>query len=201
MVGSACFVLGVAAYWYTDGFAFPSAPPPLPPARTMRAVPSPAPQLDIPKVESVPVTDTARSEIDVKTVQNFATKQAALDDVKLDVAIAEQQAKLKELREGKPVPVVSHPVPQPISLPFLPPVEQSASTPAPIDFLETLPPVRRTTGLVTIQGVDGALSAVFATGNGKKTVRVGDTIMGSKVRAINLDGVTLSSGKMLSIGD
>lgn len=204
MAGSVCFLLGIAAYWYTDGFSFPSTPVPQPQAKATPPLPSPAPQADAAKAESALVVESAQPKADAGTLHNFAAKQAQLDEVKLDVAIAEQQAKLKELRDGKqgPVPVVVSAPVQPVSsLPPLPPLSLPPLASETTGVSPSLSPVARTSGLVAIQGVDGKLSAVFATSNGKKIVRVGESIMGSKVRTINLDSVTLTSGKTLTIGD
>lgn len=221
LVGAACFFLGVVAYWYTDGFYFPSEPAPLPPPKTSmpktdnakRVVPTEplnTTSTVTPEIAVKPEVPAPSLSIDAGNVGAFSGKQAALEEIKLDVAIEEQKAKLKELREGKPAPQsVVQPVPQPVAVlpgalpPELPPLPPLAT--APHGELPVLPsgPVssRRTSGLMAVQGVDGNLSAVFTTANGKKTVRVGDALMGSRVRAISLDGVTLASGKTITIED
>lgn len=204
LAGAVCFFLGVVAYWFTDGFAFLSAPDPTP--RPKPAVARTAPSTPAAAPVSVAVQNDGKtsSEANAGNLGTFAAKQAELEVTKLEVAIAEQQVKLRELREGKPAPQLMQPqiVQQPV-LPPLPPL----SAPLPVGAPGELPSLPasslapRRSGLVAIQGVDGNLTAVFATANGRKTVRVGDAVMGGKVRSISLDSVTLASGKTISIED
>lgn len=203
--GAACFFLGVAGYWFTGGFNFPSDPAPLPSSR--KAMPHPvSPAVPRPETPVSPPVTTPPVEADVGNLLTFAEKQAQLEVVKLDVAIAEQNAKLKELREGKPLAQpVRQVVPQPVAvlpaeLPPLPPLATASLGELP-SLPSSIQSPRRRSGLIAVQGVDGNLSAVFATGSGKKTVRVGESVMGSKVRSITLDGVTLASGKTISLED
>lgn len=212
IVGALLFFLGVVAFWYTDGFdVSPSSVSMTTPVPRPVATPEkkPSEKKSQPKQSEttvqgdVPASQDGVPQVDMGTLQTFSAKQARLEETKLDVAIAEQQAKLQELREGKKTPVVSAPAQLP-QLPFLPPPLEVVPTNRPLaDVLTEVPvspPVRRS-GLLAIQGLDGALSAVFATSNGKKTVRVGDVHAGSRVRSITLDGVTLASGKTVTLED
>lgn len=210
MVGAAvCFFLGVVTYWYTDGFYFPPDPAPLPPPKAASArvtttqIPPRVERPASPKPE-IP-SETPPMAADAGNLRTFAEKQAQLEVVKLEVAIAEQQAKLNELKNGKPVPIIQS-IPQPVAvlpseLPPLPPLSATPQNGLPPLPMGPATPKRRTSGLVAVQGVDGNLAAVFATGSGKKTVRVGDAVMGSKIRSISLDGVTLASGKTITLED
>lgn len=211
IVGALLFFLGVVAFWYTDGFDVSSTLPmatsaPRPVATSEKKPPEKKYQPKQPETgvrEDVSASQNSVPQVDMGTLQTFSAKQAKLEETKLDVAIAEQQAKLQELREGKKAPVVSAPVQLP-QLPFLPPPSEVVPASRPLaDVLADLPvsPPSRRSGLVAIQGLDGALSAVFATSNGKKTVRVGDVYAGSRVRSITLDGVTLASGKTVTFED
>lgn len=112
--------------------------------------------------------------------------QSMLEQKKLEVAIEKENQKLREL-QTPPAPVV---VPQPVVqpepvLPDLPEIGSSLSKPKRKrpDFY-----------VVSIQGLDGNLSATVGTPSGTRTVRAGDKIGGKRVENISVNGVTIRSG-------
>lgn len=157
------------------------------------SVPTPA------KIKSVqaspaPATPLLATQV-TGQLRSLTERLRTLEEVKLDVAIAQQRAKLAELN-APPVSLS----PQSAALPPLPPLPLPA-----ISSGETLPslplgepalPVRtRHTRLVCVRGVEGALVAIVATPKGRKTVRTGERLNGKTVANIDLESLTLRSGK------
>lgn len=126
------------------------------------------------------------------TINAITKEHEKLEKLKIKVAIAEQERRLKELSK-EPAP----------SMPPIPPMPQLPNL-APHTPEKVLMPVvqkpRKETKLLGIQGMDGELSAVFSTQDSKRFVRKGDKILGSKVTSITLDAVTLANGTTFTLG-
>ncbi len=149
--------------------------------------PKPQAQKPTPKLEATPFVWPASSKA---TIGTLSKKKADLEELKLDVSIAEQKNKLNMLNKEPEAPMPTLVLPPA----GLPPVENKVeANPA------EAPKLMETT-LIAIHGVDDDLTAVFSTPKGKTTVRVGDAILHSKVRSITLDVVTLTNGKVLQLG-
>lgn len=198
LLGFACcfFSFGLA-YWYTDGFEAFFSPPPVVQIQKPRIPVAAKPVVK--KEEFVAIAPVVKSDAksDAGSLQNFTVKHAKLEEMKLDVAIAEQQAKLVELTEGKKANTPA------VAMPSLPAFELPVMQPSvPTQVLPEVPamPSRRQ-ALVAIQGMDGQLSAVVNTGEGRKTLKEGDSYLGSRIQKINLDGLTLKSGKVIVLGE
>lgn len=168
-------------------------PPPPPPVG--RIVPKPAPV----KRQEPTVTETVPPAlpVDAGAVYRLANKQALLDEKKLDVTLAKLDAELDELHNPRP----KTPVAPAMMLPPL--AAQTTPEPNLEVMLKTMeaqkqPPVRpqkRGLYVESIRGLNGNLSAVVASPQGKKTVRTGDMLDGKIVDNITLDSVSLRSGK------
>lgn len=112
--------------------------------------------------------------------------QSMLEQKKLEVAIEKENQKLREL-QTPPAPVV---VPQPVVQPepVLPELPEIGSS------LSKTKRKRPDFYVVSIQGLDGNLSATVGTPSGTRTVRAGDKIGGKRVENISVNGVTIRSG-------
>ncbi|MEG1609963.1 MAG: hypothetical protein RR317_02130 [Bilophila sp.] len=100
--------------------------------------------------------------------------QGQLRELKLRVSIEEQVAKLHKLTQPEP------------TLQQLPPLPQLSNLSD-----KTVPPEQRGTRVVSVQGVNGDLSAVIRTGSKLVTVRPGARVAGGVVSAISRSGVLL----------
>lgn len=213
MTGAVCFFLGVAGYCYTDGFDFSSPMPAVKDVPTTKAQQTAQMQkisskqtVAVQKTASLPAqTDTntppVQVQADMGSLRRYSAKQAALEEVKLDVLIAEQQAKLQELREPRPVTIMAAPAPALPELP-VPRMEAMPNLPSLPPLPEqTMPRTLNRSGLLAIQGMDGSLCAIVASAQGRKSLRVGDSYMGSRVQRITLDSLTLASGKQINFED
>lgn len=152
-------------------------------------------------VKSTASVATAASDVTVVPVSLTAGNLGRLTALKGEVEELRLEVQLEELRAKKkgllnPAPVAAAPVRMPeLSLPAMTPPKGS-----PASSLE-LPPVRRAgTAVVSVQGVDGEVSAVIRTGSGTVTVRKGSRFGGGVVTAVSRQGVFVSrNGKTAAL--
>lgn len=161
----------------------------VPPAPLASAA-SPAKPAALPKEEEkgviVPVPPLTPS------LGRLTVLRGQLEEKKMLVAIAEQDARLRQVTMPSPPPAsVVQAVPQ-IPLDMLLDSQKvklgKSPTPSPV-------PVKSTKGVVSIQGVNGVLSATIATGRGTVTVKQGDAFGGGRVESITYNQVMVRSGK------
>lgn len=178
---------GVGAYIYMDNFMDS------PLSISHKAQATKPVQLIPKKVEVVPLTPPFVWPDDSSaTIKELNDKHSALETLKLDVAIAEEEKKLKSLRfepvfSTSPLPALSFPT------------EELSPNPA---VQQPTAPVAKESSLLSIHGVDGKLGASFRLSSNKKAfVQEGDNVLGSKVKSISLDAVTLTNGKVFRLGE
>jgi hypothetical protein len=115
-------------------------------------------------------------------LRELTEKSAALESLKLELEIAEMEAKLGKLREAKEVPVA--PVPVIIGTPVAVPGQ---SAPFKADISPDRP--ARNNRLIAVQGIDGKLVAVVETNQGIRTLGTGGAYNGGTIEKITSDGV------------
>lgn len=124
-------------------------------------------------------------------VRRLTQLQAQFEERKLEVAIAKESQKLQELLTP-PEPHVVQAAPQQIA-PVLPDLPDLTGLSGAQAFRSQAarrknPPFY----VVSIQGLEGNLTAMVATPSGQQTVRVGDSVGGKRVTSISVNGVTLN---------
>lgn len=160
-----------------------------PPASPAGPVSTPNPDSAGPKKEekglTVPVPPLT------PTVGQMTFLRGQLEEKKLQVAIAEQEARLRQINAPSPAPV---PVMQAMpSMPLDMLLDSQKTKPAKSPTFAS--PDRRQKGVVSIQGVNGVLSATIATAKGTMTVKQGDSFGGGKVESISYNQVMVRAGK------
>lgn len=172
------------------------------PAKSEKSEPKP-PALPAGPV-SIPNPDTTSTKQEEKgltvpvppltpTVGQITFLRGQLEEKKLQVAIAEQEARLRQINAPSPAPV---PVMQAMPLPQIPLdmlLDSQKIKPAKSPTFAS--PDRRQKGVVSIQGVNGVLSATIATAKGTVTVKQGDSFGGGKVESISYNQVMVRAGK------
>lgn len=167
-------------------------PPLLQEKKPTASVPVPSPE----KEKQSPSVGTAQDSpllAQSGVVRRLTNLQAQFEERKLEVAIAKESQKLQELL-APPAPYVVQAAPQQIApvLPDLPDLTGISGTQAfkPQAARRKNPPFY----VVSIQGLEGNLTAMVATPSGQQTVRVGDSVGGKRVANISVNGVTLKAG-------
>lgn len=125
------------------------------------------------------------------TVGQMTFLRGQLEEKKLQVAIAEQEARLRQINAPSPAPVPVMQAMPPIPLDML----LDSQKTKPVKTSTFAPPASRQKGVVSIQGVNGVLSATIATAKGTVTVKQGDSFGGGKVESISYNQVMVRSGK------
>lgn len=174
LCGTAC-----GAFWWFDTMAVSSAVPPQTSARPASTPKVPAVNathaMAPPLISTPPLVSPAVPVAVAGSLQQLTLLRASLEEIKLKAAMNELNAKMK-----KNEPATSIMIAPPSMLPDLPP--------------PTSPP-RLRAGVVSVQGLDGKLSATVRTGSGKVvTARLGDRVAGlGTVTGISKNGVAFKS--------
>lgn len=134
----------------------------------------------------IPITPPAPS------LGNLTFLRGQLEETKLKVAIAEQGARLRQITMPSPPPTPVQVVPQ-IPLDML--LDSQKVKSGKSSTIASPTPVKHSKGVVSIQGVNGVLSATIATGKGSVTVKQGDSFGGGKIESITYNQVMVRSGK------
>lgn len=180
------------AWWWMQESATPP-PPPLkqtPKKTPVRAVapvsqkagaPT-APPAASPTPEKAPLVPSA------ETLGDLTALRGEVEKLKLEVQKEELLAKKKSIRE--PAPVQAAPlVPPPLSLPELVPPAQAPTMPAVLARKRSSGPV-----VISVQGVDGDVSALVRTGSRTVTLHRGDRFGGGVVTDITRKAVVIRRG-------
>lgn len=142
---------------------------------------------------SVPETGLAVSLTPpVPTLGTLTYLRGKLEESKLKVAIAEQDARLRQMNMPPPVAPVVQAMPQ-IPLDML--LDSQKGKSGKVPTLANPAPAIRSKGVVSIQGVNGVLSATIATAKGTVTVKQGDSFGGGRIESITYNQVMVRSGK------
>jgi hypothetical protein len=203
-------IVVVGAFFYIDPFALLSSDTYLPPVLQEENIPKPptelTPEISIPQSESSsaafmapsaggatpPVIPglslssspkSAESYLMASTtkLRDLTEKSAELEKLKVEVEIAELEAKLSKLKESA----------FPLELPQLAPVPLGiAPVPLPGNSDKPTTPPKRNR-LIAVQGIDGKLVGLVDTGEGLKTIKVGDKFESGTVEKITSEGVSV----------
>lgn len=141
-------------------------------------------------------------EADDATNKDLNTRYAALETLKLDVAIAEQTERLNALRAE--VEALSSQ--QALLLQDADEEFDMQQWAAPSPELERgidpayMAEEMTEPKLMGVYGIDGNLRACFSTAEGKRTVQQGQSLFGSRVTAVTLESVSFANGTTFYVG-
>lgn len=181
------------AWWWMQESATPP-PPPLkqtPKKMPVRAV-APAPQKAA-HPAAVPAPEKAALVPSTETLGDLTALRGEVEKLKLEVQKEELLAKKKSIREPAPVQIASL-APPPLSLPELAPPAQAPNVPA-------VPARKRSSGsvVISVQGVDGDVSALVRTGSRTVTLHRGDRFGGGVVTDITRKAVVIRRGAKTAV--
>lgn len=143
-------------------------------------------------------------DTDEATNKDLNARYAELETLKLDVAVAEQAKRLDDLRNVGEVSsqkaelFVESDIPAMVKDGTLVAPELAAISSV-VPQVVAMPAVTEPK-LMGVYGVDGALRASFMTPEGKRIVQKGQSLLGSRVTSITLEGVSLANGKVFHVG-
>jgi hypothetical protein len=192
VAGSLLILVGSGIYLFWD-----DAPPP-PPPRVQ--TPSSAPVAAVggeAEGAAMPVAEASEEQrqgayltYSAETLQRLTELQAALEVQRLQVALEEENFKIKKLLRDEAGLETLPQMPQVVAVPpgISAPVD-IASSPAPLS--PSAPP---SPAVISVQGIGGTIAATVDTGAGLRTLKVGDDFGNGRVEDISVAGIHVREG-------